>query len=365
MSEYYSQYLTGQSSRWIKDFQEGLDRLNHSDQDAVDHYLMKCVSELSLINVNKNGRGSLSFDNIEGGPFAALIVDYGEPGVPRIVGLGTNHVVLESDPSSHGEMSAIRDAMHRLGDLDLSGMQMYSSCECCPQCQAAITSVGIHRLLFANSRFEAADIGFSDEEQYRLVENMSHSMMPINESHLTQTFLSLLGDYDAVVLDQDHNVIAHNAEHNDSIDAFARLPSLSAILMACKKLNVFHLPEGAILISRKKPHPIAFVTADWSRLGRIRGMSNKDDPSCDLFEKDKSCILYLDDHFEELDVSGPNEAENVLVSAEDVLADVVRPQKSRIHVQTQRINDLDVLVCAKKAFDQWSMIVSKDNQLKY
>ena len=364
MREYYSQYQTGQTNQLIHQYQTKLNEVYLNDPDQMDAFLMNLVSELSLANVNKNGQGTLTFDNIEGGPFSALIVTHNEVGPPLIVGVGTNHVVPESDPSAHGEMSAIRDAIHRLGYSDLSGMKMYSSCECCPQCQSAVTAVGIRELLYANSRFEAADIGFSDEQQYRLMAQMNQSILSIYQSDFCDEYLKCLGEYGAVVLDENRQMIAHDGDRG-SRDPFQSLPYLRAILGACKKLNTFHLPEGFILISRYKLHPMAFVTADWARLGRVRDKANPEDPTLDQFQKNRSCLLYVEDIFEEFIVHDALKKEHLAVKSTDILNDVLKSGRERLHVKTSRIEGDTVLSHAQMAFKQWSRIVEANQQLKY
>jgi len=364
MSEYYSQYQTGQSNRLISKCQEMLNQLISTNPDQVDIFLMNVVSELSLANVNKNGQGTLDFSNIEGGPFAALIIQHNDKGEPMIVGVGANHVVPESDPSAHGEMSAIRDAIRRLGYSDLTGMKMYSSCECCPQCQSAVTAVGITELVYANTRFEAADIGFSDEQQYRLMAQLNESISSLYESEFVDEYLKYLGDYDAVVLDQNHQIIAHDGDQSVN-DPFQSLPSLRAILRACKKLNTFHLPEDVILISRYKPHPIAFVTADWARVGRVRNKTNPEDPSLDHFKKDASRMLYVKAEFEEFVVVDALQEERIVVQSTNIIIDVLKSEEGRFHVKTDRIIDKEVLSHAQKAFKQWWKIVKANQDLKY
>jgi tRNA(Arg) A34 adenosine deaminase TadA len=103
-----------------------------------------------------------SVESGEGGPFGAVIVLDG-----KIVGRGRNLVTSANDPTAHGEVTAIRDACQRLGTFSLAGSTIYSSCEPCPMCLAAIYWARIDRIYFANDRFDAARIGFDDEMLYR------------------------------------------------------------------------------------------------------------------------------------------------------------------------------------------------------
>ena len=77
-------------------------------------------------------------------PFGAVVVRDGE-----IVGEGLNRSVLNSDPTSHGETEAIRDACRKLGTTDLSGCELYTSCEPCALCVAAMEIAGISQLYYA------------------------------------------------------------------------------------------------------------------------------------------------------------------------------------------------------------------------
>lgn len=112
---------------------------------------MRKAIELSIENV-KNG----------GGPFGAVIARDGE-----IVGTGTNRVTPDCDPTAHAEVNAIRAAASRLGTFDLSGCEIYSSCEPCPMCLGAIYWAHLDRLYYGNDKQDAAGIGFDDAFIYR------------------------------------------------------------------------------------------------------------------------------------------------------------------------------------------------------
>ena len=106
----------------------------------------------------------LSEDNVRngGGPFGAVIARDGE-----IVGTGTNRVTPDCDPTAHAEVNAIRDGASRLGTFDLSGCEIYSSCEPCPMCLGAIYWAHLDRLYYGNDKQDAAGIGFDDAFIYR------------------------------------------------------------------------------------------------------------------------------------------------------------------------------------------------------
>jgi guanine deaminase len=83
-------------------------------------------------------------------PFGAVIVMDG-----RIVGEGLNHSVAHFDPTSHGETEAIRDACQKMKTIDLAGCDLYTSCEPCALCVAAMHIAGIGKLYYAASMGEA------------------------------------------------------------------------------------------------------------------------------------------------------------------------------------------------------------------
>ncbi len=97
----------------------------------------------------------------EGGPFGAVIVREG-----KIVGEDWNRVVARHDPTAHAEIGAIRAACATAGSFHLPGATLYASSEPCPMCLAAAYWARIERIVFANSRAEAAAIGFCDDELY-------------------------------------------------------------------------------------------------------------------------------------------------------------------------------------------------------
>lgn len=97
-----------------------------------------------------------------GGPFGAVIVRNGE-----IIAEGWNQVTSANDPTAHAEMVAIRAAAARLNDYKLEGCEIYTSCEPCPMCLAAIYWARIDRIFFANTREDAEKIGFDDDFIYR------------------------------------------------------------------------------------------------------------------------------------------------------------------------------------------------------
>jgi len=92
-----------------------------------------------------------------GGPFAAVIVKDN-----RIIAEGTNRVALANDPTAHAEVVAIREACRALASFQLSGCDLYTTCEPCPMCFGAIYWARLARLFYAATAADAADAGFDD-----------------------------------------------------------------------------------------------------------------------------------------------------------------------------------------------------------
>jgi guanine deaminase len=99
-----------------------------------------------------------------GGPFGAVVALNG-----KILGEGVNTVVPGRDPTAHAEISAIRAACASVGSHDLSGATIFTSCEPCPMCLGAIWWARIGRIVFGNTRQDAAKIGFDDAAIYEEV----------------------------------------------------------------------------------------------------------------------------------------------------------------------------------------------------
>lgn len=97
-----------------------------------------------------------------GGPFGAVIVKDG-----KIVAEASNRVTLDNDPTAHAEVNAIRQAARSLGCFDLSGCDIYTSCEPCPMCLGAICWAHLDHIYYGCNRKDAADAGFDDDFIYR------------------------------------------------------------------------------------------------------------------------------------------------------------------------------------------------------
>jgi len=96
-----------------------------------------------------------------GGPFGCVITRNG-----KIIAEANNRVVLNSDPTAHAEVLAIRAAAAFLKSHDLGDCIIYSSCEPCPMCLGAIYWAGIKKVIYACDRTEAEAAGFSDKILY-------------------------------------------------------------------------------------------------------------------------------------------------------------------------------------------------------
>ena len=116
--------------------------------------LMRKAIELSIMNV-KNG----------GGPFGAVIAKDGE-----IIAEGVNKVTSNCDPTAHAEVNAIRAACSKLGTFNLSGYEIYTSCEPCPMCLGAIYWARLDRMYYGNNKADAKNIGFDDSFIYDEIE---------------------------------------------------------------------------------------------------------------------------------------------------------------------------------------------------
>lgn len=97
-----------------------------------------------------------------GGPFGAVIVADG-----KIIAEGWNQVTSANDPTAHAEITAIRAACAALHRFSLEGCEIYTSCEPCPMCLAAIYWARLARVYYGNGRDDAARIGFDDASLYR------------------------------------------------------------------------------------------------------------------------------------------------------------------------------------------------------
>jgi tRNA(Arg) A34 adenosine deaminase TadA len=116
-----------------------------------------CTHEQFMLRAIELARKT-SIEDKAGGPFACVIVKDGE-----IVGEGANRVILDCDPTSHGEMNAIQSACKKLGTHDLSGCTVYTTGEPCPMCYAACWWARVEAIFYASTIHDAQEFGNFDD----------------------------------------------------------------------------------------------------------------------------------------------------------------------------------------------------------
>lgn len=133
---------------------------------------------------------ALSLENVEsgnGGPFGAVIVKDGQ-----VIAYGVNKVTISNDPTAHAEVDAIRQACATLKSFQLTGCQVYSSCEPCPMCLGALIWARPEKIYYANTRLDAAQIGFDDAMIYeQLTVAPEQRLIPcikVDAAHALQAF---------------------------------------------------------------------------------------------------------------------------------------------------------------------------------
>lgn len=131
-----------------------------STENIIHQKFMKRAIELSQRNMQTG----------IGGPFGAVIVKD-----QIVVGEGWNKVTSNNDPTAHAEVEAIRAACQSLKTFDLSGCEIYTSCEPCPMCLSAIYWARIGKIYYANTKKDAAQIQFDDDFIYQEIPK------PLNE----------------------------------------------------------------------------------------------------------------------------------------------------------------------------------------
>ena len=125
---------------------------------------MERAIELSIQSVNNGG-----------GPFGSIIVKN-----DKVIAEGSNKVTLNNDPTAHGEIVAIRKACKSLNNFNLSGCELYSTCEPCPMCLSAIYWAHIEKIYYANTRDDAQKIDFDDSLIYsEFNKNISERKIPM------------------------------------------------------------------------------------------------------------------------------------------------------------------------------------------
>ena len=138
-------------------------------------FMMKAI-ELSIESAKSRG-----------GPFGCVIVKDN-----KIISEGSNQVTMKNDPTAHAEIVAIRSACQKLNTFNLSGCDLYSSCEPCPMCLSAIYWSRIENIFYANTRIDAKKIDFDDSFIYSEInkdlENRKIKMHQIHRDEALEAF---------------------------------------------------------------------------------------------------------------------------------------------------------------------------------
>lgn len=128
---------------------------------------MKLAKECAQNGVNNN----------EGGPFGAVIVDSKN----NLISTGNNRVIIDSDPTAHAEVVAIRLACKKINSYDLSNMTLYTSCEPCPMCLSAIIWSNIKNVYFGCTKTDAGNIGFRDDLIYEYLKGNNSDLLNLQQ----------------------------------------------------------------------------------------------------------------------------------------------------------------------------------------
>jgi tRNA(Arg) A34 adenosine deaminase TadA len=137
-----------------------------SDMKTEDQRHLKRAIDLSREHMDEGA----------GGPFGAVIVRGGE-----VLAEGWNQVTSAKDPTAHAEVTAIRRACQAVGDFVLEGATLYTSCEPCPMCLASAYWARVSRIVYANTRQDAAQIGFDDSLIYdEIPKPVSERLIPMD-----------------------------------------------------------------------------------------------------------------------------------------------------------------------------------------
>ncbi|MEP4077882.1 nucleoside deaminase [Haloferula sp.] len=157
---------------------------------------MTSESRFMLRAIELARKGMLAGD---GGPFGAVVVRNGE-----IIGEGWNRVLLNNDPTAHGEVTAIRDACTKINDFRLSGCEIHTTGQPCPMCLGAIHWARIDRIYYGFSIEDAATAGFDDQDFYsELSLPAEQRSIPSLQSEAKEA-LQLLEDYKSLPGTKDY-----------------------------------------------------------------------------------------------------------------------------------------------------------------
>ena len=132
----------------------------------------------------------------DGGPFGAVIIKDGV-----IVGRGRNTVLRDNDPTSHAEVSAIRDACKNLNTYSLEGCTLYTTCYPCPMCLGAIIWSNISKVYYGNTKEDADMIGFRDDDIYDFIKgnNKMIDLEQLDREETIKTFNKFVNKEDKTI----------------------------------------------------------------------------------------------------------------------------------------------------------------------
>lgn len=152
--------------------------------EGMDHTHIEFLKQ--AVALSKHG-----MENGYGGPFGCVIVKEGS-----VVGQGYNKVTSTNDPTAHAEVVAIRDACKNLDTFQLDGCIVYTSCEPCPMCLGAIYWARPAQVYYANTRVDAAAVGFDDKLIYEEIklEDLSQRKIPFTHIKMDEA-LAVFSDW--------------------------------------------------------------------------------------------------------------------------------------------------------------------------
>jgi len=168
--------------------------MENTNKTFLDEYYMLHNEKKNKIYMNQ----AINISNLsDGGPFGAIIVKD-----DIIIGIGNNKVTVNNDPSAHAEIMAIRDACSKINNFSLEGCSIYTSCEPCPMCLSAIYWARLDKIYYANTRDDAASIGFDDKEIYeeigKNINDRKIKMEKINNTLAYETFTKWKNNNNAI-----------------------------------------------------------------------------------------------------------------------------------------------------------------------
>ncbi len=134
--------------------------------------------------------GRIHMQSGDGGPFGAVVVKGRE-----IIAEGYNEVVSHKDPTAHAEIVALRRAALELDTYRLEGCEIYTSCEPCPMCLAAIYWSRIARVWFAATAEDAGEIGFDDKDLYEELRRPRAERRIPSRQLLREQALAVMGEW--------------------------------------------------------------------------------------------------------------------------------------------------------------------------